>query len=188
MEYNALFAETDRMVIRPVCRGDYDAFVTGYQTCLPPQNRFDEGGFDTSFMTRDWFDALLARRRREAEADFSYMFHLFDRSDGRALGYCDITAYARDDLQFAHVGYTIHNLYWGMGYATECTRALVELGFRQLNFHRLEAYINLDNPASKRVAQKAGFAFECVRKAFVLENGIWTDNEIWFINYDSWKP
>lgn len=187
MNYEELSAVTDRLVIRPVRRQDYDAFVAGYQACFPPQNRFDEGGLDTSFMTREWFETLLARRRAEAEADFSYLLHLFDRADGRALGYCDITAYARDDLQFAHIGYTIHNPYWGRGYATECARALVELGFGRLNFHRLEAYINLDNPASKRVAQKAGFAFECVRRGFVLEDGVWTDNEIWFINQEDWQ-
>ena len=35
--------------------------------------------------------------------------------------------------------------------------------------------MNLDNPASQRVLSKAGFTREGVRKAFIFENGIWTD-------------
>ncbi len=57
-----------------------------------------------------------------------------------------------------------------------------------LHLHRLEAHVNLDNPASKRVLEKAGFSFECVRKGFILENGVWTDQEVWFINNHHWTP
>lgn len=49
-----------------------------------------------------------------------------------------------------------------------------------LGFHRLEAHINLDNPASKAVVKKNAFQFEGIRKQFILENGIWTDNEIYY--------
>ena len=69
----------------------------------------------------------------------------------------------------------------GRGYGTECARALVSLGFRELGFHRLEAHVNLDNPASQRVLTKAGFVREGIRKAFIFENGVWTDNLIYTI-------
>lgn len=114
--------------------------------------------------------------------DDCYMFHVFCNEDKRPLGYCDITPHRRESFQYARIGYTIFNNFWGKGYATECVECLIKLGFAFLNLHRLEVHVNLDNPASKRVLEKAGFAFECVRKGFILEDGVWTDNEIYYLN------
>ncbi len=182
-----IYEETKRLVLRPVTEDDYNVFVSGYADCLPSKNRFDEGCFDTGFMTREWYAKLLERRRREAEEDYSYMLNVFRKQDGISVGYCDITPHYRENFQYARIGYTIHNPYWGMGYATETVAAMINIGFNTLSLHRLEAHVNLDNPASKRVLKKAGFAFECVRKAFILENGVWTDNEVYFINNNNWR-
>lgn len=84
--------------------------------------------------------------------------------------------------EYASIGYSILDQHWGNGYGTETLKALIQIGFDDLDFHRLEAHINTDNFASKRVALKAGMEFECVRKGFIFEYGEWTDNEIYFIN------
>ncbi len=177
-------AETDRLLVRPLLLEDYPNFLTGFQESLPSQNRFDDGLFDIGFLTIKWYEELLARRKREAEADYSYMFNIFRKADGASIGSCNITPHLREDFQYARIGYTIHNQFWNNGYATEAVCAMVKIGFEQLGLHRLEAHVNLDNPASKKVLQKAGFRFECVREKFILEDGVWTDNEIYFINND----
>lgn len=177
---------TDRLVLRPLRMDDIEAFKLGFEKSLPPMNRFDEGGFETDFITEEWLGKLLLRRKEEADRDYSYMLNIFRKSDGASLGYCNITPHYREDFQYARIGYTLHNIYWGNGYATEAIRAMVKIGFEQLRLHRLEAHVNLDNPASKRALQKAGFEFECIRRGFILEDGIWTDNEIYFINNDDW--
>lgn len=181
-------AQTARCVVRALEPGDYDAFIAGYRDCRPAVNRFDEGRVDTSALTRAWYRGLLDRRRREAEEDFCYMFNIFLREDGRSIGYCDITPQFRGELQYAKIGYTIFNTHWNSGYATEAVKALTDIGFEKLGLHRLEAHINIDNPASKAVVRKCGYQFECVRKAFILENGVWTDNEIYFLNNENWRP
>ncbi len=174
--------ETDRLILRPLVSGDYEAFLKGYQQSLPAQNRFDDGLFDTGFMTEEWYDGLLARRKKEAEADYCYMLNIFRKADGASVGYCDITPHYREEFQYARIGYTIHNQFWNNGYATEAVRAMVSIAFEQLGLHRLEAHVNLDNPASKRVLNKAGFRYECVREKFILEDGVWTDNEVYYVN------
>lgn len=179
--------ETERLIIRPVNSNDFDRFVAGFGACKPAQNRFDEQ-FDVEVMTREWFEALIKRREVEANADYSYKFHIFEKTQRRAIGYCNIYPHYREDFQYAHIGYAIHNPFWGNGYATECVLALTKIGFEQLNLHRLEAHVNLDNPASKRVLQKAGYAYEGIRKGYILEDGVWTDNEVYYINNDHWQP
>lgn len=187
MKFVDIRAESSQIIVRPAMPADYAAFVAGYAGCGLAKNRFDEGWFDVSFMTENWYWDLLDRRAQEAEADYCYLFHIFRRTDGTALGYCDITTQFREEFQYAKIGYTIHNPYWGMGYATQCVELLIKIGFEQLNFHRLEAHVNLDNPASKAVLRKNGFQFECIRKGFILEDGVWTDNEIYYRNSHCWS-
>ncbi len=188
MEFFELECKSARLTVRPITAADYSCFVKGFAGCLPSKNRFDDGAFDTDFMTVEWFNRLLERRLDEAKQDYCYMLNIFRNSDGLSIGYCDITPHRRECFQYARIGYTIHNNYWGSGYATECVSNMIKIGFDQLNLHRLEAHVNLDNPASKRVLQKSGFSYEGIRKSFIYEDGIWTDNEVYFINNDNCKP
>lgn len=175
-----ILIETPQCIIRFLEESDYERFVAGYQQCLPALNRFDEGRIDTAFMTRKWYADLLLRRKSEAECDYSYMFNVFSKDNSSSIGYCDITTLFREDLQLAKIGYTVFNNYWRRGIGTEIVGAICSIGFHVLKFHRLEAHINLDNPASKAVVRKNAFQFEGIRKQFILENGVWTDNEIYY--------
>jgi RimJ/RimL family protein N-acetyltransferase len=55
------------------------------------------------------------------------------------------------------LGYWIARPYWGLGFATEAGRAVVDLADRGLRLPRLIAGHFADNPSSARVLQKLGF-------------------------------
>jgi RimJ/RimL family protein N-acetyltransferase len=57
----------------------------------------------------------------------------------------------------AELGYALGRAYWGRGYAPEAVRAMLDHA-RLLGLRRLDAYSFVDNPASARVLEKAGFA------------------------------
>lgn len=184
----SIVRETPRLIIRPLLKSDFHAFVQGYACCLPPQTPFDEGRINTDHMTESWFEKLLKNRMHEAETDYAYMLNIFRKEDGLSVGYCDITPFFREHFQYGRFGYTIHNPFWNIGYATECVSAVKSICFDTLHLHRIEAHVHPDNTASKKVLQKCGFHFECIRKGFLLENGVWTDSEIYYLNNDSWTP
>ena len=170
------------LIIRPLVEDDYPFWLKGYKEQKESMSKYDEGNFDTSFLTYEWYMKKLEERKCLAETDQCYLFNIFRMDDHASVGNCDITTHMRGDFQYARVGYTIHNQYWGLGYGTKALKALINIGFESLDFHRLEAHINLDNLASKRVAEKAGMQYECIRKGFIREDGIWMDNEIFYIN------
>ncbi|CKH19741.1 acetyltransferase [Streptococcus pneumoniae] len=64
----------------------------------------------------------------------------------------------------------------------ESVKAAISLFFNRLHFHRIELHIRVDNEPSVRLAERAGFSFECKREAFSLENGEWMDFLIYFKN------
>ena len=59
----------------------------------------------------------------------------------------------------ATLGYWIGKPYWGQGYCTEATKALVGFGFDALGLTKVVAEHLASNPASGRVMQKSGMSY-----------------------------
>jgi RimJ/RimL family protein N-acetyltransferase len=80
------------------------------------------------------------------------------RADGRLLGG---TGLAFETTYRASTGYVLARDSWGLGYATEAVRAMVEVS-RQVGLVRLYAICHVDHARSARVLEKAGFSREGV--------------------------
>jgi ribosomal-protein-alanine N-acetyltransferase len=64
----------------------------------------------------------------------------------------------------AEIGYCMGKNWWGKGLMTEALKAVIQFGFEEVGFNRLEAFYNINNPASGRVMQKAGVKLEGIAK------------------------
>jgi ribosomal-protein-alanine N-acetyltransferase len=58
------------------------------------------------------------------------------------------------------VAYLLAKRYWGQGLGTEAAQAVVDYGFDRLGLERLICLFDLENVASRRVAEKVGMTFE----------------------------
>lgn len=58
---------------------------------------------------------------------------------------------------YYNLGYRLTRKYWGRGYATEASVALVDYAFNKLNVPCVYALIETGNLKSRRVLEKAGF-------------------------------
>ena len=177
-----LFSETERIVVRPLKKYDYLVWLNGFEGRSPSQNRHDPGKLDMSECTEEWFHQLVESHQELAAADTAHVFGIFRKKDGKHLGMVDFSTLARDDFQWGRIGYTIHNQHWRKGYGKEAVQAALQIAFTQLDFHRIEAHINLDNIASIQLAESAGMLFESIRKGFIFENDEWTDHLVYYKN------
>ncbi|WP_407269785.1 GNAT family N-acetyltransferase [Radiobacillus sp. PE A8.2] len=173
---------TDRLIIRPLQASDYTNWLHGFSDRLPSQHRHDQGKIDMTACTEQWFSDLVKKHQQLAADDVAYVFGIFRLDDGMHVGMVDFSTLERMDFQWGRIGYSIHNQYWRRGYGKEAIAEALQIGFAQLNYHRIEAHINLDNSASIRLAESVGMEFECTRKAFIYEFGGWTDNHVYFVN------
>ena len=57
------------------------------------------------------------------------------------------------------LGYRLHQAAWNQGYATEGSRALINMGFAELGCERVTAEAMAVNVASRRVMEKAGLRY-----------------------------
>lgn len=95
--------------------------------------------------------------------------------------------WASEEHAQGEVGYTLHPDQQGRGYATELTRALVDLGFRETDVHRISGRLDARNVASQRVLEKSGMRVE----AHLVENewvkGEWTSEVVCAVLRTEWE-
>ena len=106
-------------------------------------------------------------RCRRAEANFLLRTDLpylaFEREAGRLIGSVGLH---RTDWQLpkTEVGYWIRTGFNGKGYATEGVVALTAWALEQLGAQRVELVTDEANLASRRVAERSGFALEGISR------------------------
>jgi [ribosomal protein S5]-alanine N-acetyltransferase len=79
------------------------------------------------------------------------------------------------------IGYELVPPAWGRGLATEAVRAVVRFGHDEIGLNRIEAVVMLENQASVRVLEKAGFSEEGVLRAFGYWKGGYHDLRVFSV-------
>ncbi len=174
-----LTLSTERLILRSQQPSDYEAWYQGFANRLPPQHKYDEGLVDLAGCDRQWFSELCQRHQKRALLDRDYIFGVFLRETNQHLGNIDLSTIRREENQWAILGYSIHNQYQRQGFGKEAVKAALIAGFETLNYHRIEAAINLDNEASIALAKSVGMQKECMRAGFYYENQQWVDHFIY---------
>jgi RimJ/RimL family protein N-acetyltransferase len=111
--------------------------------------------FDTSLRSTLEQTRSAIRRWIDARAAGGPMFaYALRQPSGLLMGGCEIRLLSPDR---AKVSYWIFPEYRNQGYATRALALLCENAARIQDFQEIEAHIDADNVASRRVAEKAGF-------------------------------
>lgn len=142
-----MFARTERLLLRPGWAEDAAplAAAIGDEAILTKLSRAP-----SPYRLADAQD-YLGRERGEADADFL----IVARTHGapRLVGGIGL----QQDGDALELGYWIARPYWGLGFATEAARAVIDIARHSLRRTRLIASHFIDNPASGRVLAKLGF-------------------------------
>jgi len=101
---------------------------------------------------------FLAKSEDDFHAGRSVSFAICKLPGGELCGGAGLDI--SETHQRAELGYWIAVPFWGMGYATEAARAVVEFGFATLGLHRIHAHYFAENKASGRVLEKIGMRHE----------------------------
>ncbi|XP_030456676.1 uncharacterized protein LOC115677630 [Syzygium oleosum] len=94
--------------------------------------------------------------------------------DGRAVGQVSVTRNeAGSEACRGELGYALARGYWGRGITTEAVRMAVAevFGRGRPELERVEAIVDVENKASQRVLEKAGFAREGVLREYQVFKG-----------------
>ncbi|HEV7318183.1 MAG TPA: GNAT family protein [Ensifer sp.] len=166
MNLSALRISTERLVIRPFAPEDFEAFFAYHR--LPEVYRFlyqeplDEAAARAKF-------AKASIPRLDDDGDTA-VFAVERREDGALIGEV-LLKVASKAAQQVETGYIFNPVFAGKGYATEAMRAVLELGFSTLSFHRIFARLDALNKGSVGVVERLGMR----REAHLIENDRFND-------------
>jgi RimJ/RimL family protein N-acetyltransferase len=79
----------------------------------------------------------------------------------------------------AELGYMVAAHARGRGVATAALRLLTRWAFEERGIQRAVLHIDVGNPASRRVAERAGYTLEGVLRSTYVKQGRRSDTELW---------
>ncbi|MFN3450575.1 MAG: GNAT family N-acetyltransferase [Sphingorhabdus sp.] len=141
-----MFARTERLLLRPSWPED----------ARDLHEAIADEGIVRNLARAPWpYSAEDAVRSATQQHDAHFpSFLMMLRTDGapRLVGACGIGSLNGE----AELGYWIGRPYWGLGFATEASRAVVDIA-KTIGHKKLVASHFTDNPASGNVLRKLGF-------------------------------
>ena len=84
----------------------------------------------------------------------------------------------RGPSQSAFLGYGLFNRHRGQGFGKEAVNAMIEIAFKDLNLHRIEAGIEPTSRRSILLARSLKLRKEGLKKRAVLLRGQWVDRDV----------
>jgi RimJ/RimL family protein N-acetyltransferase len=179
MEFPRSPIETPRLLLRPFEKRDLEA-VMAYHVLPDVQRYLDWKG-------RDRGECVVAiesmsRQRRFNRPGDVVSLAIVRGCDSRVIGqvslrWTDATA-SQAEMRFA-----INPAFRGQGYCTEAVRAVLDVAFGQLGFHRVFARCGAKNRGSAQMLKGLGMRLEAHYREHALFQGEW-DEELHFAILD----
>jgi RimJ/RimL family protein N-acetyltransferase len=172
---------TLRLLLREFVSADWPA-VLAYQRD-PRYLQFYEWADRTPGDAQRFVQRFLDQQEELPRRKFQFALVL--KETGHLIGNCGIRQ-ASVEAQEADIGYELSPVYWGHGYATEATRAIVQFGFVELKVHRIWSWCIADNVASAHVLEKLGLNLEGRLREKEYFKGRWWDVLVYSILENEW--
>lgn len=140
---------TERLILRPVGASDAEAIATlidNYKIAVmlarvPYPYKIEDAR------------RFIAWARDQPADETVFALCLKDKGE-TFMGVC---SYERRQMKEPEIGYWLGEPYWGKGYMSEAVRAVIAQAFTVAGHPRLVSGCRLQNLASRRVLEKAGF-------------------------------
>jgi [ribosomal protein S5]-alanine N-acetyltransferase len=173
--------QTARLIVRPVAAEDLpellavngDDEVTRFLP-YPSWRSLADG--------QAWFERMSMLGARGESAQYV----IVERRSRLAIGTCLLFRHEESSAR-AEVGYVLGRKYWRGGYMTEALAGLVDSAFGALALRRLEAEVDPQNLASRRLLEKSGFTAEGLLRQRWVDKGVAHDTIIYGLLRDEWR-
>ncbi len=142
--------ETERLRLRPIQKLDFE------DLCIldsdPDVRRyFPEGALEIEQIARE-----VDRFVMEWKTLGFGMFAAIEKNNNHFIGRCGFAKLESGEVEF---GYLLLKEYWGQGYATEASKALLEWGVKNIPTDHIVGFAPANHLASRRVLEKCGMQY-----------------------------
>jgi GrpB-like predicted nucleotidyltransferase (UPF0157 family)/predicted acetyltransferase len=150
-----IFLETERLILKKPELSDLDILYT-LRSDPKVMQYTGYGATQTKEQVKEYLDFAIPYKNKHGIG----FCLVFEKESGSFIGEAGLFHLLFDDTQSEiEIGYHLHKKFWGNGYATELTKALIKWGFQNLSVKKLVAGSYPENTSSHKVLQKSGFDF-----------------------------
>lgn len=100
------------------------------------------------------------------------------KGDDTIIGMVGYVHFIKDHYR-GEIGYMLHTPYHGTGIMMEAFNAAIDHGFNKLGLHSIEAIVNSENIASKRLLEKRGFTNDAFFRDYLYHGGSFIDANVY---------
>ncbi len=145
--------ETERLILRRLCRDDVDAIYAVIGDPIAMQY------YPRTYDRKDAEEWIERNLRRYAD-DGHGIYAMVLKVSRAVIGDCGVATQQIEGRPEFEVGYHLRRDQWGHGYATEAARACMDYAFRDLAAEKVVSLIRPENGPSRRVAERNGMQVE----------------------------
>lgn len=171
--------ETSRLIIRDLVIEDWRD-VHSYAS-NPEVTEFMLWGPNNEAETKSYVNQQLEKQQTNDRTDFEFAVILKDTN--QFIGGCGM--YIKE--LNAEIGYCFHPEYWGNGYASEASEALLRLAFEKFKVHRVYATCRPGNIGSAKVLTKIGMKKEGHLREHIWAKGKFHDSYLFSMLESDYK-
>lgn len=144
--------ETARLRLRPFRLDDVDVL---HRLWTEPEVR--QYLWDGDVIKRERVESMV-KTSLKSFADHGFgLWAVLPRDENILIGFCGYWFFHEPPK--LELLYGISPAHWHKGLATEAARAMIDYGFRELSFQRIEGSTDAANVSSSRVMERAGMSF-----------------------------
>lgn len=144
-----VFLETERLILKKMSDDDFDDLA---QMLKDPDVMY---AWEHKFSDEEVYDWIHKNISFYEQYGYSY-FLAFDKKSDKVIGQIGILQDNIRGVEYTEVGYILKKEFWGLGYAYEGAKALIEYAFEHLNAELVIAEIRPNNLRSRSVAERLG--------------------------------
>lgn len=173
--------ETSRLILRPVTLSDLERYFeldSNHAVAVP----LGLPGPASITRTRKSIIAAMKDWRKKKRSKMA--FTILSRRGRAWLGGLNLRW---PHSGVAELGFMISPIQQGKGYATEAVLAAVELAFRKMGAHRVQATCWIKNKTSARVLEKAGLRKEGTLRGYLKRGREVRDEFMFGVTRTDWK-
>lgn len=174
--------KTPRMILRPFNLSDAQE--------VQRQAGHPDVAATTATIPHPYPDGLaeqwIAGHAKVFEAGTGIEWAMIEAQSGKLVGCISLMGISKTH-QRGEIGYWVGKEFWGQGFCTEATKAVIQYSFEQLKLNKVTSRHMHINPASGKVMLNAGMQQEGILRKDFFKSGQFVDMIVYGILKDSYR-
>jgi len=162
-------SETERLTLRPISFEDWPQVLAIYSD-------EETGRYNAWSVISSKKEAVqrIQNWKEQQERDVRIRWAIVEKESNLMIG--DM-AFVGFDLRMrkGEIGFNLNRDYWQKGIMHEALNGLLKIGFEHYQLNRIEAIVNPDNQACRKLLAKLGFKEEATVRELGYKNGQYFD-------------